>query len=357
MSLTDFIVYAVSKGAERGYVIPKTIVLVGHYTRADMPAFDDRKQLWQRLSNVRNSLVSLSLPVRIRVQFSENADDTSDINVYVRDTILHAPAGKKSLAGLGTLIACEKVKLCDDTVMERELKSNMSAVRADDWTLFKQYAIADAEISARYYKKLAERVSEVLPGSFAPTALSNIGMKLLVESWKAEVEDGKKIHSMDMVGREAHAETLYDERKRIFRTQKSTPYIEETSWHIDFVTECYHGGRNEQYWFGPSFVDDWSDYDLTGAYPTAMAMMSKPRWREIKVVTDLDELLKYDFGFACVKFKAPADTRYSVFPIRTENGIIFPLSGKSYCATPEIALGKIARLRHRSTACSRDSTR
>jgi hypothetical protein len=340
MSLTDFIVYALSKGAERGYMIPKTIVLVGHYTRADLPAFDDRKQLWQRLSNVRNSLVSLSLPVRIRVQFSEEADDTSDINVYVRDTILHAPAGKKSLAGLGTLIDCEKVKLCDDPVMERDLKSNMSAVRADDWTLFKQYAIADAEISARYYKKLAERVSEVLPGSFAPTALSNIGMKLLVESWKANVEDGKKSHALEMVGREEHSETLYDEKKRIFRTKKSAPYVEELSWHIDFVTECYHGGRNEQFWFGPSFVDDWSDYDLTGAYPTAMAMMSKPRWHEIKVVTSLDELLKYDFGFACVKFKAPADTRYPVFPVRTENGIIFPLSGKSYCATPEIALAK-----------------
>lgn len=340
MSLTDFIVYAISKGAELGYVIPKTIVLVGHYNRADLPAFDDRKQLWMRLNNVRNSLVSLGLPVHIRVQFSELEDDTIDLSVYVRDTILHAPAGKKSLAGLGGLIGCEKIKLCDDPNVERLLKSRMSAVRADDWTLFKEYAIADAEISARYYKQLAERVRSILPRMFAPTALSNIGQKLLVEEWTAKATGNKKAYALEMVGREAHSELLYDEKRQCFRTQKSTPYIEEINWHIDFVSECYHGGRNEQMQFGPSAEGAWTDYDLTGAYPTAMAMIGKPRWREIRIVSDLDELLQSDFGFACVEFKAPAGTRYPIFPVRTQNGIIFPMSGRSYCATPEISLAK-----------------
>lgn len=59
LTFTEFMVYAISKGVLLGEDIPKTIVLVGHYTRADVPAFEDRDQLFWQLNNVRNSLVSL----------------------------------------------------------------------------------------------------------------------------------------------------------------------------------------------------------------------------------------------------------------------------------------------------------
>jgi hypothetical protein len=52
LTFTEFLTYALAAGAERGEPIPDTIVLVGHYNRADIPAFADRDQVFGRLKNV-----------------------------------------------------------------------------------------------------------------------------------------------------------------------------------------------------------------------------------------------------------------------------------------------------------------
>ena len=43
-------------------------------------------------------------------------------------------------------------------------------------------------------------------------------------------------------------------------------------------------------------------------------------------------------GLARLPFKFPADTRFPCLPIRSDNGLIFPLSGESYAGSPEIQL-------------------
>jgi hypothetical protein len=335
ISFTDFIVYAISRGVAAGEEIPRTIVLVGHYNRADVPAFDDTKQIFPRLKNVRNSLVSLGAPVKVRVAFSEDQEDYVDINVYVRDTMLLAPSGRKSLAELGRLIGVEKMKLADTVEEDCALKKMMKLVR-EDWDLFRAYAIIDAEICARYYKRLSDTVT-ALTGGFAPTALSSIGMKLLINEWENRTPP---VDALTMTGREKIEEQVYDEKRHTFRKLKLEPFIQELHWSIDFATECYHGGRNEQLWFGPSPEDDWTDYDLSGAYPTAMATIGRPKWSEAQVVQSLDEIGPTDLGFVCVDFEFPGNTRYPTLPVRSQNGIIFPLSGRSCCAMPEIELAR-----------------
>lgn len=337
ISFTDFIVYAISKGALLGEHVPKTIILVAHYNRADLPAFDDRGQVFTRLQNVRNSLVSSGLPVRLRVRFGDNAKDDIDLSVYVRDTMLLAPAGRKSLAELGKLIGREKIRLSEDDDEELKIKKNMKVLRSLDWDLFREYALIDAEISAKYFLKLTQMYQDVTEDKFAPTALSNIGVKLLVKGWK---ERAPAVETTEMVGKEKIEESVWDETSQQFRRLKHTPYVEELSWFIDFVTECYHGGRNEQFWFGPSFEDDWYDYDLTSAYPTAMATIGRVNWRAIKPVSKIEDLEDGSFAFVCVDFKFPPHIRYPTLPVRTQNGIIFPLSGRSYCAMPEIELAR-----------------
>ena len=160
---------------------------------------------------------------------------------------------------------------------------------------------------------------------------------MLFDGWSKRTPP---IDTEEMVGKEKWTETVWNERKAQFFTKTSNVYIEELHWSIDFVTECYHGGRGEQLWFGPSFEDEWSDYDLTSAYPTAMATIGKPDWKNIYVSIDLDQIIAAPLGFACVDFKFPDDTRYPTLPMRTENGIIFPLSGRSYCVTPELEVAR-----------------
>ena len=60
--------------AARAKKIPTTIVIVGHYTRADIPAFSGEHQWWTRLSNVRNSLVTAAVPIRLRIYFGADDD-------------------------------------------------------------------------------------------------------------------------------------------------------------------------------------------------------------------------------------------------------------------------------------------
>ena len=77
----------------------------------------------------------------------------------------------------------------------------------------------------------------------------------------------------------------------------------EVFWHLPFATECFHGGRNEQLWFGPAFEDDWTDYDLTSAYPTAMALIGMPDWPNMRVTTHLAEFTPTTLGVCCVDFE------------------------------------------------------
>ena len=45
--------------------------------------------------------------------------------------------------------------------------------------------------------------------------------------------------------------------------------------YIDYFLGSYHGGRNESFIYG-IINGEFYDYDLPGAYPTAMAMIDYP---------------------------------------------------------------------------------
>ena len=340
LTLTEFCVYAVAKGIQSGACksIPKNIFLVAHYNRADIPAFDDRDQFLKRLNNIRKSLVTFDLPIRIKINFAEDQpEEDVFLNIFIRDTILLSPTGAKSLSEIGKLVNCPKIKLSENTAEDLYLKQNMDIVLRDYWELFKKYALIDAEICVRYFDTLAEQYEKLMGTRRLPSALSSIGVKLLIADWDKRDPPLDKFHA---VGKEQLTELQWNDTQERFTTVKTSKYYEELSWFIDFITECYHGGRNEQFWFGPSFEDQWSDFDLSGAYPTAMALIDLPQWDQIRASSDPEDFKFCNFAFACVDFKFPPDTRYPTLPVRTINGIIFPLSGRSYCSTPELQLAR-----------------
>jgi DNA polymerase type B, organellar and viral len=335
MRLGEFLTFVVAKGISSGAIkhVPTSIILVGHYNRADLTMFEERKDVLKRLKNIRKSFIAGRSPLKFRYEFSKEENDFIELNVSVQDTILLAPAGKKSLAQIGTLVGCAKKTLSDDPEIERNLKKNMACVLENDWELFKEYAIADAEICVRYYKKINQLYRSLIEDHVAPATLSSIAVNMLLSEW-----ENSSANINEMVGKEVVKDKVFNKKYWQYKTKKSTVYLEQTSWFVDFTTECYHGGRNEQMWFGASREDSWTDYDLTSAYPTAMATIHLPDWQAIWPTTKIEDLLSTQMTFACVDFVFADNVRYPALPVRSENGIIFPLSGRSYCASPEIKL-------------------
>jgi hypothetical protein len=341
LSLREFLIAAVQDGLNKAprVVLPSTIYLVAHFTRADVPGFSDFKDEATRsalqLDNIRNLFMNVANDIRLDL-----GDPTSGnrfpISVKIRDTMTLAPAGAKSLAAIGDILDFEKIELGTTPQEELSIKQNMKSFMKRDWDAFYEYAIRDAEICTQYTRKMI-RLYQERTGKFRmPVTLTSIGVDLIRQFWKDQ-----GVNPLEIVGKEEIKEKYWSKRFGRYQTKKKIVYLKKIHWSLDFFTECYHGGRNEQFWFGPALDSVWYDYDLSSAYPSAMALIGRPDWDKCRPIRDTDELLGFrsaELAFANVDFEFPDYVAYPVLPVRTENGLIFPRKGNSTTHISEILL-------------------
>lgn len=335
LSLSDILIFAAWKGIQSGAVsvLPTRVYLVGHFTKADMPALSDFQDLTEMMSSVRNTF--LSLDSGISVKLGQTDGGSVELLVILRDTMLLTPAASKSLATLGDLVGLPKIILDPDPALENHFKENMDQLLRDRPEAFEEYAINDAVICVRYLEQLIDQCEEILGKRKVPATLSSIGVDLLLKAW---IDAG--FEPLDILGKEKIETRYFSKRLGHYVKKKEDVDVREVDRHVRTATECYHGGRNEQFWFGPAFEDDWTDYDLAGAYPTAMSMIGKPDWRSSFVSMKLRDYTADTLGVAEVEFEFPKKVRFPTMPVRTENGLVFPRKGVSDCAAPEIAVAK-----------------
>ncbi len=105
LSLKEFLIAAVQDGLskEPSLVLPSTIYLVAHFTRADVPGFSDFKDEASRsalkLDNIRNLFMNVANDIEL--DLSERTPGQSiPISVKIRDTMTLAPAGERSLSAI-----------------------------------------------------------------------------------------------------------------------------------------------------------------------------------------------------------------------------------------------------------------
>ena len=346
LSLGDILLFSFWTAIQSGFEgkFSPNLYLVGHFTRADVPALSDFRDLTETISNVRNTFLSTNQFIPVRFHF-DGDDFQSEFTVRIRDTMLLTPSASKSLRALGDLVGVEKVTLDSDPARELFYKTNMNVLLRDDPDLFERYALTDSTICVRYIERLLERYEELTGNHSIPPTLTSIGVDLLLKSW---IDEGRS--PLAILGKEEHTESVFDKRKQYFRQLTKAVDKEQVFWHSAFVTETYHGGRNEQFWFGPGFEDNWTDYDLSAAYPTAMSLIGMPDWDDIRITTDPKDFTPTTLGFAAVTFEFPDNVRFPTLPVRTENGLVFPKKGDSNCSAPEIflalSLGATIRIRH-----------
>lgn len=333
LTMAEFIGFAIGSLIETypDIQLPTNVYLIGHFLRADLPAFSDFKDSAKLTSNVRSTFVSIDSA--IKVPFNQGDDRIAEFDVRVRDTFLLAPAGAKSLAGLGQIVGFEKIQLGSSEDEDKAFKQNMAKFRKERWSEFREYGIRDAQICVRFAERVIEQ-SNALFGSFKmPATLTSFGTKLLIQGWKQQ-----NIDPNDVLGREEVKQKRFSKKRGHYMNETAYPLREEAYYQQDFVTDTYHGGRNEQFMFGIADECQWRDHDLSSAYTTAMSLIGFADWENICQLDKFEDISPLDLAFFSVDFEFPKTVRFPTLPVRTSNGIIFPRKGNSKCAAPELFL-------------------
>jgi DNA polymerase type B, organellar and viral len=288
-----------------------------------------------QLDNIRNLFMNVASDIRLDLG-DRSIGASIPISVKIRDTVALSPGNERSLSAIGDILGFEKIELGSTPQEELSIKQNMKSLMESDWDTFEKYAIRDAEICTQYTLKMI-RLYQERTGKFRmPVTLTSIGVDLIRQFWK-----DKGVNPLEIVGKEEIKERYWSKRFGRQQTKKKVVYLKKIHWSLDFFTECYHGGRNEQFWFGPGFDGVWYDYDLSSAYPSAMALIGRPDWDKCRPIRNTEELLTFqsaELAFANVDFEFPDDVAYPVLPVRTENGLIFPRRGNSTTHISEILL-------------------
>lgn len=118
--------------------------------------------------------------------------------------------------------------------------------------------------------------------------------------------------------------------------------------YIDYFLGSYRGGRNESYLYG-IVKGVFYDYDLPGAYPTAMALLDYPDWERRESIRTVPGEVFYNshgekriiksFTALKIKFKFPETVKYPNLPVRLDfSTIVFPLQGETFCTGHEFIL-------------------
>ncbi len=353
-TLDEVISFAVCRGVELGHVekVPRQIELISHFSRADMPMLENLEQMRPFLDAVRGVFVTMQ-PLTLRYALEAGA---LDLKVSIRDTYLLTAEGAKRLEDLGDVVGVPKVKLADTPEEEKVIKSRMDLLLESDPDLFEQYALADAVICVRYHERIRDLCRETIGSAKVPLTLSGIGVKRLQRMWERD----KAIEPFQVLGLEKYEERAFD--RDTGRMYRQTKVVDRELVHLrrTLAIEAYHGGRGEQYWFGPGPVEAqpatwikrfsgpasmpapvpmvWNDFDLSSAYPTAMSLIGYPDWDRMNLHPALEDFAPTTLGVALVDFEFPEAVRYPCLPVRTDRGLVFPRRGRSYCSAPEIAL-------------------
>jgi hypothetical protein len=241
---------------------------------------------------------------------------TARVSVRLVDTMLIAPADA-SLASLGATLGVPKVDL-----PHGYSKARMDIFKRERPEEFARYALADAEIAARWAARVFSLVQAELGVSRSFPTLGSVGV--------AMIED-----EIMRLGIDVNA--FFGREKRLRGPPSPLPIL---VGKLEFAAQCYHGGRNEAFAVGFSPAGrEVFDLDLCGAYTTAMALISVPNWPTARETNSLYELATIDaLAFAHVWFSFPNETRIPSLPVRASSGrgLIYPLTGLSWCTGPEL---------------------
>ena len=240
LTLAEFLVFVLGKGAKEfgASRLPTTIFLVGHFTRADIPAFADFKELQDYMSAVRNTFLSIDKHMMINIE--DSTGNIIQLRVVLRDTMLLTPQASKSLKGIGKLVGFEKLQLHPDPKIHKNWINRMDWVRQHHWESYKAYALMDATICLRYIENIIEQCENVTGKKKVPVTLTSFGVDLLLKHWK---EDLHQDH-LELIGKEKPQGGYYDKNKGYLNRPRNSRHPEALNLRSKrgcYEREAIHG--------------------------------------------------------------------------------------------------------------------
>lgn len=225
--------------------------LIAHFTTADVSLFSDFEQIKSKFTVLNKSFLTLNSSFSFKKW-----------KVILRDSSLLSPAGM-SLKSIGSLypdLPLEKIELGSKNIQ------NMDQLFEKDEKLFKSYAIQDSKI-VLWHSLQVLNSHFFLTGKYSiPVTLSSLASSYLK---KRLIDEENSYHPTTKNG------LISVKNLAKLNTPIGIELSGDLHEYIDYFLGSYHGGRNESYIYGVK-TGEFYDYDLPGAYPTAMAMLDYP---------------------------------------------------------------------------------
>lgn len=293
---------------------------LAHLTQADLSMMNDFNEFKDLLDIVNKSFVTLGKPILYEKSL-----------VIIRDTMLLAPAGNRSLKSIGKLYgeAYKKIELTNENI------ENMGLLLKEDPALFIEYAVRDAEITLKHSNWMEDfyfRINEI----GIPITLSNLGNKYVKWDWLKRNYKGYQIAGKYLLG---EASTT--------QTPKGLMVTSNTGLALSYYVGNYKGGRNESFMYGSDDELKVYDYDLISAYTTVMAAAGHPNYKrgkiiDVKKLSSLkDRELLYSYIIIYTDFEFKNNVKYPSIPCYIdETTTVYPLKGSGILTGAEYLLAK-----------------
>jgi len=332
----------IHEAMDRGVVLewPNHVVLVGFFLRIDLQAFGDLVSFKQALENVGGRVASVKTSVTVEPDEDDVAGLLSnktylatDLNGVLRTLrVRFADAGGHvamgtSLAQIGDLLGLPKRDL-----PEGYLKERMDLLLQGDKQAFEEYGLRDSEIAVRFYLRLLDFAEKETEKRSLPATASSLAVRIFTKTLEKDNVDFNAAFGVT-----EGASTYWNATKGNVVTKTDISPSPMRVINEPFIASCYSGGRNECYAFGPTTIGVFNDFDLTGAYTTGMVDLRYIDYDNFWFSRDPKDFVGHVLGFAYVQFAFPEGTRFPSMPVRNSHGgLVYPLTGFSYCTAPEI---------------------
>lgn len=332
----------IHEAMDRGVVLewPNHVVLVGFFLRIDLQAFGDLVSFKKELENVGGRVASVKTSLLLEPE-EDDLDGLLNNQTYMatdRDGVFrtlkvrfvdaggHVAMGT-SLAQIGDLLGLPKLEL-----PEGYLKERMDLLLEGDKQAFERYGLRDSEIAVRFYLRLLDFAEKHTGKRSLPATASSLAVRIFTSKLEESQVDFNAAFGVTQC-----ASTYWNSAREQVVSKKEKALTPMRKANEPFVADCYSGGRNECYAFGPTIIGIYNDFDLAGAYTTGMVDLHHIDYDNFWYSKDTADFVGHVLGFAYVRFAFPEGTRFPSIPVRnSQGGLVYPLTGFSYCTAPEI---------------------